>query len=215
MATDGTDVKPDSVSDFGLKTFNESLNFAGAASQPLGTAMMAMPGISGIIEGVHFGHVYRATVEKAGMFVTDATTGLTALGNGAMSIAQKYREADMSQAQQMNAVNTTFSDGLLASYREKRRKELVAAARGALPWRGQAPIAQEVEQNGGHPHAASATPASDPVSSQPQPASPTQQVEAHQSQFGHREAWVPDPYAKPKGLVDVLSDPIVQKPPMA
>lgn len=106
---EGTDVVPDSVSNFGLKSRDASHELIGQTGAALGDISGAKPGASGLDEGMRFQARYRAELQRLQMFHQDAQTGLTALSMGAITIAQNYRDADMSQAQQMNTVDAAFN----------------------------------------------------------------------------------------------------------
>lgn len=171
MATEGTDVRPDTVSDFGKRCITGAESLTKGAGSALGGVGSAKPGMSGIDEGISFADSYGASVAALGRFSQDAITGLQALGYGGITIAQNYRAADLSQAQEMRAVDAAFNP--------KGGTPSLASQRAA----GQQAAAKTPQ----------ALPAPQPPapSDRPAPLTPQQEVDRHTQRYGANETWRP------------------------
>ncbi len=132
MATDGTDVRPDSVSDFGRKSLEEAKSLQNGTGSATGTIASARPAMSGLAEAVGFAGTYSTSAQALFQFSQEAVTGLQALGDGGITIADNYRNADLSQAQQMNSVTDAFNPAAgTPSILSKRAEDAAAAAAAA------------------------------------------------------------------------------------
>lgn len=183
MASDGTDVVPDSVSAFGKKCLDEGHALIQASGSTMGDLSKAMPGKSMLSEGASFRGLHSLAVGGAQMLIRDVYTGLLALGNGGITIAQNYREADLSQAEQMASVDAAFNPAAgtpsLASMMaaEPAPKRPTGATRA-----GRAESAPD----------AGAAPVYGP------PATPQEEVNLHNELYGENEQWRPEPAPDPE-----------------
>ncbi len=199
MANDGTDVVPDSVSTFGQKSLAEGAALMSGTGANMGRVAAAKAGMSGLAEGVSFGSAHAQTLQALQMFSVDAATGLLALGTGAETIAQNYRNADLSQADEMSSVGSTFNaaGSTLASQRTDRawaRTDNQARGIGATAGRPEAPadVAHQPQ-----PHAVAAEERADsgtpvlPWRAEGEGPSPQERVARHTALYGEHETWRP------------------------
>src|SRR5687768_15159973 len=107
MGADGTEVVPESVANFGKKSLDEGHHLMSEVGAAQGHLLFMQA--SHLPEAASFTRTYQSRLQEFQAFSTDAVTGLAALGNGGISIAETYRSADMSQAEEMNNVLSAFN----------------------------------------------------------------------------------------------------------
>lgn len=178
MAADGTDVSPDRVSDFGEKTRDEAMDFQKGALSSMSSVVSAQPR-SGMDAAVSFGNAHTERFKAFQMFAQDASTGLMALGFGALTIAQNYREADMSQAKQMNSVDAAFNPAAGTPSIASDQADQAAQAKEA-----------PAKTPAGNPPDLPRPAPPAPVDSC-EPPTPAEQVIAHNKIYGKDENWLP------------------------
>lgn len=188
MATDGIDVVPDSVSEFGNKCLTESRPVMEGIGSSTSDLYRGGAGKTVLPEGVSFARAHMMRAQAALMLLQDAATGLFALGNGAITIAHNYRSADLSQAQQMNTVDAAFNP---APGTRSIASEQAAAAEAAAR---EAARARADERKYGEVTAreAAAKPLPQAATVQgPTPPTPQQEVDDHTALYGENEHWRP------------------------
>jgi len=188
MASDGTDVSPDSVSDFGKKSLDQAKAFMSGTGDSIGSIGSARPGASGMAEAASFAAAHSRNVQAMGMFAKDAATGLQALGYGGLTIADNYRNADISQAAQMKSVDAAFNPGAgTPSIASDRAAAQEAPARAPKDLPKPVPAAAQI-------------PASyDGIDT------PQEQVDRHNQRFGENETWRPKDGARDGNATDWLN----------
>jgi hypothetical protein len=186
---EGTRARPDSISDFGMQTMQQSQDLMSGFDKMIdAVAASSAVGASGMPEAARLQGTYSAALAAAAQFAQGATDGLTALSYASISIAQNYREGDASQQQEMNGVEAAFAVGPDTRSLQSQRREQAAAAR-----QEQAEVNRAYRQSG-------ETPPDDDwrdgqVSDRPaedapevcEPATAMDHVEAHRDEYGEAE----------------------------
>ena len=183
MATDGTEVRPDSLSEFGRKCVDESEIFGKEAGSAMMAISSAIVGACDLEEGNECARAYANSVQALQVFYDDAITGMLACGYGGITLADNYRNADQSLEEQMKCVDAAFNPAgdtpSIASRRAEqedatatRRAEQEDVAEDAPPPREPAPpLSTTVAANATATAAAAG------------PLTPQEQVDAHQASY--------------------------------
>ena len=183
-----SDVNIDAVATFGTNVLTNILtDYAEGTGAQASKTIAAIVGACGTNEAQTFRDWYnQAVCDSLGQhFMADSTAGLQAHGYAAVITASNYRHGDVSQSQQMDAVNDAFN-----------------------PQNGQESIQSDMAQNKSAPPVTTNTnqlpPAKQNTTAGPplcQEESPQQQYNEHQQRYGQNEHWHPEdpnqPYDPP------------------